>query len=79
MCISNILDINPSFSNKIINQNGVQLLCNNLLNIEFLDLIEWIAKALEKISFENPYSVLSGNAFSNFLNVIDFVDFSVQV
>jgi len=79
ICLSHILDINPALTNKLISYKGVEILCNNLQNIEYIDLVEWIVKTLDKVSLENSYSILSCNAILYLLNIIDFFDFTVQV
>lgn len=44
----------------------------------FIDLNEACIKALEKISLENPYAILTSGAMSLVLNMMDFFEMSTQ-
>jgi len=44
----------------------------------FIDLNEACIKAIEKISTENPYAILTSGAMSSVLNMMDFFEISTQ-
>lgn len=44
----------------------------------FIDLNEACIKALDKISIENPYAILTSGAMSLVLNMMDFFEISTQ-
>ena len=72
------MDIFPTICNSIINHGGVKSICELLeRSMGYIDLNEACIKAFEKISFENPYSILTSNALSLSLNMMDFFDVTV--
>ena len=79
ICLTHIMDILPNTCNKVVNEGGVKLLCEKMANFTYVDLAEAAIKALEKISHENPYSVLSSSGIPIMLNLLDFFEISVQV
>lgn len=73
------MDIFPSICNSIINHGGVKCLCDLMeRNIGFIDLSESCIKAFEKISSENPYTILTSGAMALCLNMMDFFEFTTQ-
>ena len=76
-CLTNLMDIFPSICNSIINHGGVKCFSDLLEgNMGFIDLNEACIKALEKISFENPYSILTSGSLALCLNMMDFFEMS---
>lgn len=73
------MDINPALCNKIVGLGGVTCLCKKLENIHSFDLIEHVIKALEKISYENPYAILIANGFASLTKLMEFFDYQMQV
>jgi hypothetical protein len=54
------MDISPNIVGTVVNHGGVQCLCETMINaMHFIELSEACIKALEKISVENPYVVLT--------------------
>jgi len=57
------MDISPNIVSTVVNAGGVNSLCETMANaMHFLELIEACIKALEKISVENPYVILTSQA-----------------
>ena len=73
------MDIFPSICNSIISHKGVNSLCDLMeRNIGFIDLSESCIKAFEKISNENPYTILTSSAMALSLNMMDFFEYTTQ-
>jgi hypothetical protein len=73
------MDIFPSICNSIINHGGVKCLCELLeRSMGFIDLNESCIKAFDKISIENPYSILTSGALALSLNMMDFFEATTQ-
>jgi hypothetical protein len=47
-------------------------------NIEYIDCAESAIKAIEKMSFENPYAMVENDAFTAILSLIDFFDINLR-
>ena len=74
-----MIDILPSLCNKVATLGGVEILCQKLKNVESIELIENIIRALDKIALESPYSILAGQGILYISPLIDFFDFAKQV
>ena len=77
-CINYLLDINPNSTSSIIKFNGVQKIVLMSNNVESIDGVESAIKAIEKMSYENPYVLVEKNAFLNILSFIDFFDLPLR-
>ena len=78
-CINHFLDIYPRFTSIIIKTGGIPKIVVMTQNIEYIDLAENAIKALEKMSYENPYALLENDAFVAMLSLIDFFDLNLRV
>jgi len=47
-------------------------------NFEYFECAETVIKAIEKMSYENPYIMIENNAFSSLLNLIEFCHLSLR-
>ena len=77
-CLSNLIEALPSSSLQIIHHDGVQVLVQKLLSIEYIDLAESILSILDKMSGEYPTAILKGNGLMASLQYIDFFNIHVQ-
>lgn len=74
-CLTNLMDIFPNICNTIVTHGGVK--CFALVleqSMGFIDLNEACIKAIEKISIENPYAILTSGAMAPVLNMMDFFE-----
>jgi len=54
------MDISPNIVSHVVNAGGVNCLCETMATaMHFIELSEACIKALEKISHENPYVILT--------------------
>jgi hypothetical protein len=73
------MDIFPNICNNIVTHGGVKCFAQVLeRSMGFIDLNEACIKALEKISIENPYAILTSGAMGLVLNMMDFFEISTQ-
>ncbi len=77
-CLNYLLDINPRYTSCIIKWNGVGKIVKMTQNIEYIDCAESAIKAIEKMSFENPYAMIENDSFSAVLSLIDFFDLNLR-
>ena len=77
-CLNYLLDINPNSTSTIIKFNGIQKIVAMSNNVESIDGVESAIKAIEKMSYENPYVLVEKNAFLNILSFIDFFDLPLR-
>lgn len=77
-CLSNLIEALPSSTMHIVHADGVQVLVEKLLSIEYIDLAESILSILDKLSGEFPSAVLKGNGLMAALQYIDFFGIHVQ-
>ena len=77
-CLNYLLDINPNSTSSIIKFNGIQKIVSMSNNVESIDGVESAIKAIEKMSYENPYVLVEKNAFLNILSFIDFFDLPLR-
>ena len=73
------MDIFPTICNSIVNHGGVKCFAEVLeRSMGFIDLNDACIKALEKISIENPYAILTSGAVGLSLNMMDFFENTTQ-
>jgi E3 ubiquitin-protein ligase TRIP12 len=71
-CLSNLIEALPPITLAIVHENGVAILVEKIMNIEYIDLAESILSILEKLSGEFPLAILKGNGLLASLQYIDF-------
>jgi E3 ubiquitin-protein ligase TRIP12 len=71
-CISNLIEALPQITLAIVHQDGVVILIEKIMNIEYIDLAESILSILDKLSGEFPLAILKGNGLLASLQYIDF-------
>jgi hypothetical protein len=73
------MDIFPTICNTLVNHGAVKCFADVLeRSMGFIDLNEACIKALEKISMENPYAILTSGAVGLCLNMMDFFENTTQ-
>jgi hypothetical protein len=77
-CLNYILDLNARLTSSILKSGGVKKIVNMTQNIEYIDCAENAIKAIEKMSYENPYLILEMDAFQGVLSLIDFFDLNLR-
>lgn len=77
-CINYLLDINPRSTNTVVKYNGVQKIVKMAENVEYIDCVESAIKAIEKMSYENTFSLVEKDAFITVLSFIDFFDLNLR-
>jgi len=77
-CLNYILDLNVRLTSSIVKCGGVKKIVNMTQNIEYIDCAENAIKAIEKMSYENPYLILEMDAFQGVLSLIDFFDLNLR-
>ena len=74
-CLTNLMDIFPTICNTIVNHGAVKCIAEVLeRSMGFIDLNEACIKAIEKISIENPYAILTSGVIGLCLNMMDFFE-----
>lgn len=73
------MDIMPSAGRVLSNSNGIKVLCDKILNIEYIDIAEACIRALEKVSVEHGMLILEAGGMETMLNFLDFFMASTQV
>ena len=73
------MDIFPSICNSIVNHGAVKAMYEVMeRSIGFDDLYNACIKALEKISLENPYAILTSGTMGLCFNMMDFFENQTQ-
>eukprot|EP00761_Pharyngomonas_kirbyi_P012192 gb/GECH01012219.1/.p1 GENE.gb/GECH01012219.1/~~gb/GECH01012219.1/.p1 ORF type:complete len:1516 (+),score=395.49 gb/GECH01012219.1/:1-4548(+) len=76
--LTHLLDVLPQITGRAVEAGVVGVLCEKLLNMQFLDLAEQSIKALEKISQEDPQSLIDASALNAIFTFIDFFPLALQ-
>lgn len=74
-----MLDINPYTANFYANRGGIEIICQKMQNIEYIDVAENAIKAIEKLSMDHGVAVIKCHAFPILLNMANFFLRDVQV
>lgn len=77
-CMANLMEALPASTAVVVYSGAVPLLCQKLLEIDFIDLAEQALSTLEKISVEFPSSIVKEGGLSACLNFLDFFATSTQ-
>jgi E3 ubiquitin-protein ligase TRIP12 len=78
LCLTNLVDIYPELAEEIHNQNGIKIIGERCLEIEFIDVAENCIKLLDKIAETFPAQVVKSEAVMTFFNTLDFFEASIQ-
>ncbi|ORX47415.1 hypothetical protein DM01DRAFT_1339048 [Hesseltinella vesiculosa] len=77
-CLSNLLDVLPSAASSVTSNGAIQLLCDKLKSIQYIDLAEQALGALEKVASHVPRSVVQEQGISAALAFFDFFSIHSQ-
>jgi len=74
ICITQLLDLDPQLIVRFVKAKGVKMLCQKLVNISSLELIEHVIRALEKTANEIPRAILVSNGTLHLIQLFEFLD-----
>ncbi|KAK6512211.1 Ubiquitin-protein ligase [Arthrobotrys musiformis] len=77
-CLANLMEALPSATSNVVYGGAVPVLCQKLLEINYIDLAEQALSTLEKISHEYPTSIIREGGLAACLNFLDFFSTNVQ-
>ncbi|KAF3936727.1 hypothetical protein ABW19_dt0201371 [Dactylella cylindrospora] len=77
-CLANLMEALPSATSNVVYGGAVPVLCQKLLEIQYIDLAEQALSTLEKISHEYPTSIIREGGLVACLNFLDFFSTNVQ-
>ncbi|KAI1632701.1 E3 ubiquitin-protein ligase UPL3 [Biscogniauxia mediterranea] len=71
-CLANLMEALPASAANVVYGGAVPVLCQKLLEIQFIDLAEQALSTLEKISVEYPTSIVREGGLTACLSYLDF-------
>ena len=71
-CLANMMEALPASISAVVYGGVVPILCQKLLEIQFIDLAEQALSTLEKISTEFPSSIVRAGGLTACLTYLDF-------
>ncbi|KAL9101885.1 MAG: hypothetical protein Q9163_002906 [Psora crenata] len=71
-CLANMMEALPASISAVVYGGAVPVLCQKLLEIQFIDLAEQALSTLEKISTEFPSSIVRAGGLTACLTYLDF-------
>ncbi|ORY81328.1 Svf1-like-domain-containing protein [Protomyces lactucae-debilis] len=77
-CLANLMEALPPATANVAYGNAVPVLCQKLLEIQYIDLAEQALSTLEKISKDYPSAVVKEGGLAACLTYLDFFSTSVQ-
>lgn len=77
-CIANMMEAVPAATGSIVYGGAVPVLCQKLLEINFIDLAEQALTTLEKISVDFPTAIVREGGLTACLTYLDFFATSTQ-
>ena len=77
-CIANLMEALPAATASVVYGGAVPILCQKLLEINYIDLAEQALSTLEKISVEFPSSIVREGGLTACLTYLDFFATSTQ-
>ncbi|KAF2860615.1 hypothetical protein K470DRAFT_264418 [Piedraia hortae CBS 480.64] len=77
-CLGNLMEALPSATVNVVYGNAVPVLCNMLLEMQFIDVAEQALTTLQKISTEFPASIVKEGGLRACLGNLDFFATSTQ-
>ncbi|RYO75506.1 hypothetical protein DL764_010389 [Monosporascus ibericus] len=77
-CLANLMEALPASTANVVYGGAVPVLCQKLLEIQFIDLAEQALSTLEKISVEYPTSIVREGGLTACLSYLDFFATSTQ-
>ncbi|KAF2091587.1 hypothetical protein K490DRAFT_31708 [Saccharata proteae CBS 121410] len=77
-CLANLMEALPAATANVVYGNAVPVLCQKLIEIQYIDLAEQALSTLEKISVEFPASIVREGGLTACLSYLDFFPTSTQ-
>ncbi|ESZ96736.1 HECT-domain-containing protein [Sclerotinia borealis F-4128] len=77
-CIANLMEALPASTANVVYGGAVPVLCQRILEFDFIDLAEQALSTLEKISVEYPASIVREGGLTGCLLNLDFHDTNAQ-
>ncbi|KIW04370.1 uncharacterized protein PV09_04654 [Verruconis gallopava] len=77
-CLANLMEALPSATANVVYGGAVPVLCQKLLEIDYIDLAEQAISTLEKISVEFPTSIVREGGLTAILTYLDFFPTGTQ-
>ncbi|TIA43596.1 hypothetical protein D6C78_00138 [Aureobasidium pullulans] len=77
-CIANLMEALPQATASVVYGGAVPILCQKLIEIQYIDVAEQALSTLEKISVEFPASIVREGGLSACLTYLEFFATSTQ-
>ncbi|KAK4695182.1 E3 ubiquitin-protein ligase TRIP12, partial [Lecanoromycetidae sp. Uapishka_2] len=77
-CLANLMEALPQAARYVAHGGAVPVLCQKLLEIQYIDLAEQALITMEKISAECPETIVEGGGLTACLTFLDFFATSTQ-
>lgn len=77
-CLANLMEALPSAISNVVYGGAIPILCQKLLEVQYIDLAEQALSTLEKISTEHPTSIVRDGGLTACLTYFDFFSTNVQ-
>lgn len=77
-CLHMLLDVAPQSARTAANGDGIQVLCQQLQQIEYIDLAERIVLVLQQLASETPGRLLEQGGLKAMLEFVEFFPIAVQ-
>ncbi|CCJ30470.1 unnamed protein product, partial [Pneumocystis jirovecii] len=77
-CLTNLMEVLPSSISNVVYGGAIPILCQKLLEIQYIDLAEQALSTLEKISTEHPTAIVRDGGLTACLTYFDFFSTNVQ-
>ncbi|KAL1920442.1 uncharacterized protein VTP21DRAFT_819 [Calcarisporiella thermophila] len=77
-CLSNLMEANPASTGTVVYGGAVPVLCQKLLEIQYIDLAEQALSTLDKISTEYPNTLVREGGLRAVLSYLDFFSTHTQ-
>ncbi|RDI85986.1 hypothetical protein Vi05172_g4008 [Venturia inaequalis] len=77
-CLANLMEALPSATANVVYGGSVPVLCQKLLEIDYIDLAEQAISTLEKISVEFPAAIVREGGLTAILTYLDFFPTGTQ-
>ncbi|KAG5437641.1 hypothetical protein PCANB_000678 [Pneumocystis canis] len=77
-CLTNLMEALPSAISNVVYGGAIPILCQKLLEIQYIDLAEQALSTLEKISTEHPIAIVRDGGLTACLTYFDFFSTNVQ-
>ncbi|KAK4666173.1 Ubiquitin fusion degradation protein 4 [Podospora pseudopauciseta] len=71
-CLANLMEALPGSAGNVVYGQAIPILCQKLLEIQFIDLAEQALSTLEKISVEYPHHIVKEGGLNACLSYLDF-------